>query len=143
MSGFWSDQFAENGAVSASSSDPLQFTTTFRSFDQNTRYLVLVDGLARCPSVSGELQFDILFNGERMINTRTIQTASSVGTTPLGVNWPVQCVNCEQIQNDDETITYKNTLTLQFTWVPPSGTDATTLTAPTAESLSVSVLAVA
>ena len=143
MSGFSSDQFADNGAVSVPSTEPLAFTTTFPSFDATTKYLVLVDGLAKCPNTIGELKFDILFNNAKMINTRIIQTASSVGTTPLGVNWPVQCTDCEQIQNDDGTITYQNALTLQFTWVPPANADPSTLSPPTAESLSVSVLAVA
>lgn len=143
MSGFASQQFADDGAVVVSSSAPSTFTTPIASFDTTTKYLVLVDGLAKCPAASGILLFDILFNGQKVLNTRQIQTATAVATTPLSVNWPVDCANCTQTTADDGTVTYNNNLVLQFTWNPTSGTDPSTLTQPTVESLSVSLLAVA
>jgi len=143
MSGFASQQFADDGAVVVSSSTPSTFTTPIASFDVTTKYLILVDGLAKCPAASGVLLFDILFNGTKILNTRQIQTASSVATTPLSVNWPVDCANCTQSTADDGTVTYNNNLVLQFTWTPPSGVDTSSLQQPTVESLSVSLLAVA
>lgn len=143
MSGFASQQFADDGAVVVSSSTPSTFTTPIASFDVTTKYLVLVDGLAKCPGSSGVLLFDILFNGKKVLNTRQIQTSSTVATTPLSVNWPVDCADCTQSTADDGTVTFNNNLVLQFTWSPPSGSNVATLQQPTVESLSVSMLAVA
>ena len=143
MSGFTSQQFADDGAVVVSPSTPSTFTTPIASFDFTTKYLVLVDGLAKCPEDSGILLYDILFNGSKILKTRQIQTASSVATQTLSVNWPVDCAGCTQTTADDGTVSYNNTLALQFTWIPPSGSVVTTLQQPTVESLSVSMLAVA
>ena len=143
MSGFVSQQFADDGAEVVTSSTPSTFTTPIASFDSTTKYLILVDGLAKCPTASGVLLFDILFNGQKVLNTRQIQTASSVATTPLSVNWPVDCANCTQSTADDGTITFNNNLVLQFTWTPPTGANVSGLQQPTVESLSVSMLAVA
>lgn len=144
MSGFASKQFADDGAVTVSSTSPSIFQTEINSFDTTTKYLILVDGLAKCPAATGVLSFDIYFNGSKVLNTRQIQTANTIGTTPLGVNWPVDCANCNQSTADDGTVTFMNTLTLQFQWTPPSGTDPSTVAVPpTVESLSVSLIAVA
>lgn len=144
MSGFASQQFADDGAVTVSSTEPSIFQTTVNSFDSTTKYLVLVDGLARCPAATGVLAFDVLFNNDKVLNTRNIQTATNIGTTPLSVNWPVQCTNCTQTTADDGTMIFSNTLALKFTWIPPSGTDPSTIAVPpTVESLSVSLIAVA
>ena len=144
MSGFASQQFADEGAVTVSSTAPSVFQTSVNSFDSNTKYLVLVDGLAKCPAATGILSFDVLFNDTKVLNTRNIQTATNIGTTPLSVNWPVQCTDCIQSTADDGTMTFSNTLTLKFSWTPPSGTDPNTIAVPpTVESLSVSLIAVA
>lgn len=147
MSGFDSLQFAEE-PIQISAGIPQEFVVTFNSFDPSTKYLVFVDGLAKCPWVLGSLQFDILINGKNMISSRMIQTATDIGTTPLSINWPVVCSDCTIVQHEDGSMDYVNEILLRFTW-HQSDNDTTTTTStittttPSVQSISVSVLAVA
>lgn len=119
------------------STDNYTIEKVFYSYDQTTRYLIWMDGFAQCPN--GVANMDIMWNGKKLVDTRPLKT-STVGTTALSMNSSALCTDAQLITNSDGSTAYKNVIALVFKWTVD---DTTTITAPTVQGVSISMLPVA
>lgn len=119
------------------SGSSLDLTKTFLSYDTTSRFLILVDGFAQCPT--GVTQMDVNLNGDSIIPRRPLQTSSD-GTTALSSNCIGSCTNAQTQTASDGSTQYINTITLSFSYSP---SDDQSNNVPTISSISISMIPIA
>lgn len=112
----------------------LSLSGPFQSYDNTTRYILLLDGFAQCPD--GSLEMQVLLNGDALMPARPIKSSNG-GSAALSSN---TIATCNKAQQDTNGL-YQNTLTLAFTWMAPTNVDDASV--PSVTAISVSMLPIA
>lgn len=109
------------------------------SGSQTAAYLLLLDGWVQCPVASGNVSFNIVWNGESIFTDPRPMNNATTGSTALSTNRVLTCTN--GVYNED-TGMYTNNLELVFNWDRASASAADPTT-PTVNDVCVAMLPVA
>lgn len=112
----------------------LSLSGMFQSYDDSTRYILLLDGFAQCPD--GTLAMGVNLNGDALVPERPIKSSNG-GSAALSMNTIARCTKAQKDEND----LYQNTFSLTFNWMTPDGVTAPVV--PSVSAISVSMLPIA